>query len=87
MKNMNTNQAQQILWKAIYQLNATQSSGFEGFLADALFEITGQTFHVIKSGPQGGSDLRSDPSNFVNIALESKQYELKTKLSVGGIAS
>ncbi|MXZ55890.1 MAG: hypothetical protein F4227_09850 [Gammaproteobacteria bacterium] len=80
---MNTKQAQQILWKAVYELDATGSSGFEGFLANVQSELTGQTFHVVKSGSQGGSDVRSDPSNFVKIALESKQYNLKTKLSVG----
>ena len=77
--------AQQNLWKELYQLEATGSSGFEGFLAAVLRELTEQAFHVVKSGSQGGSDVRSDPSNLVRIALESKQYGTTTRLPVDAL--
>ena len=77
--------AQQILWERLFQLEATGSSGFEGFLAAVLRELTEKAFYVVKSGSQGGSDVRSDPANVVRIALESKRYGTKTRLPVDAL--
>ena len=77
--------AQERLWKGLYELEAAGPSGFEGFLAAALGELTGQRFHVIKSGSQGGSDVRSDPCNLVRVGLEAKQYNRKTRLSLDAL--
>ena len=77
--------AQQILWERLFQLEATGSSGFEGFLAAVLRELTEKAFYVVKAGSQGGSDVRSDPANLVRIALESKRYGTKTRLPVDAL--
>ena len=79
---MNLANAQRILWEELFELEATGTSGFEGFLAAVLRDLTEQAFRVVKAGAQGGSDVRSDPCNLVRIALESKQYGRKTRLSV-----
>lgn len=82
---MDLKEAQDVLWNALYELDPTGAHGCEGFLAAALCELTNQFFHVVKSGAQGGSDVRSDPGNLVRIALESKQYGQKTVLTVDGL--
>ena len=82
---MNLERAQQVLWEGLIGLESTGSTGFEGFLALVLQELTGLPFHGVKSGSQGGSDVRSDPSNFVHIALESKQYRPSTRLPLDAL--
>ena len=53
--------AQEFLQKQLYSLSATGTNSFEGFMAKALTELTDQAFYVVKSGSQGGSDVRSNP--------------------------
>ena len=77
--------AQQLLWKGLFELEATGPSGFEGFLSAVLWELTGQPFQVVKSGAQGGSDVRSDPCNLVNISLEAKKYGRDTRLQLDAL--
>ena len=77
--------AQELLWEKLYELEATGQSGYEGFLATVLREITGQPFHVVKSGTQGGSDVRSEPCNLLRVSLEAKQYATKTHLSLDAL--
>ncbi len=79
--------AQELLWKQIYGLKPTGVSGFEGFLAAALSELSGQPFHVVKSGLQGGSDVRSDPCNLVKASLEAKRYSRSTSLPQDALLS
>ena len=76
---------QEALWKSLYALEATGQSGFEGFLGSVLSEITGNPFHVVKSGTQSGSDVRSERCNLVSFALESKQYDHGTRLPLDGL--
>ncbi|MDD9963879.1 MAG: hypothetical protein OXU70_17525 [Gammaproteobacteria bacterium] len=80
---MNLAKAQHLLWEELYKLRASGGAGFEGFVAAALSELTTQPFHVVKSGPQGGSDVRSDPCNLVKVNLEAKRYGQQTRLSLG----
>lgn len=75
-------QATDLLIERLVKLDAAGESGFEGLLRDMLVELTGMSFSLAKSGPQGGSDLRSEPSNFFNIGLEAKRYRKDTKLPV-----
>lgn len=71
------------LHKRIIQLDAAGEGGFEGLVRDAMAELTGQPFHIAKSGPQGGSDLRSAPgSNALRIGVEGKRYRATTALPV-----
>ena len=77
--------AQELLWKQLYELKSIGASGFEGFLASSLSELTAQPFHVVKSGPQGGSDVRSDPCNLVKVSLEAKKYDRTTRLQLGAL--
>ena len=77
--------AQQLLWEGLFELEATGLSGFEGFLSAALWELTGQPFHVVKSGAQGGSDVRSEPCNLVKISLEAKKYGRDTRLQLDAL--
>lgn len=66
--------AQKLLHEQLRSLSATGADGFEGFMAKALTELTGQAFHVAKSSHQGGSDARSDPCNFFRVGVEGKNY-------------
>ena len=75
-------QAQTLLGKHLYGLKPTGELGFEGLLASALSEFTGQPFYLAKSGHQGGSDARSAPCNLFQIGLEAKRYKPSTKLGV-----
>ena len=74
-------EAQAFLRNALLQLSPTSHSGFEGFMASLLSELTGQTFHVVKSGHQEGSDVRSEHYNLLKIGLEGKRYKESTTLS------
>ena len=49
-------------------------------MARALSELTGQAFHVAKSGHQSGSDVRTAPQNLFKLGLESKHYGDSTSL-------
>ena len=73
-------EAQKLLHDQLYKLDSSGVNGFEGFMAKALSELTGQAFHVVKSGHQEGSDVRSAPHNLFKIGLEGKRYGNKTKL-------
>ena len=77
--------AQEFLQKQLYSLCATGTNSFEGFMAKALTELTGQAFYVVKSGSQGGSDVRSNPCNFFKVGLEGKRYQPSTRLSLDGL--
>ena len=61
-------------------LEATGEAGFEGLMRDVLIEVTGMSFHLAKSGPQGGSDVRAAPSNAFAVGLEAKRYKRSTRL-------
>ena len=72
--------AQKLLHGQLCGLAAVGEHGFEGFMARALSELTGQAFHVAKSGHQSGSDVRSAPQNLFKLGLESKHYGDSTSL-------
>ncbi|KJS34791.1 MAG: hypothetical protein VR70_16985 [Rhodospirillaceae bacterium BRH_c57] len=58
--------------------NPTGPAGFEGLLRDVLTAVTGQSFGLMKSGPQGGVDvLQRQAANRFTVALESKRYKGK----------
>ena len=78
-------QALTVLAERLQNLEPTGELSFESFLADALSEFTGQPFFVDKSGPQGGSDVRSAPYNLFRIALEAKRYKPSSKLSLDAL--
>ena len=80
MNQNTTKHAQNILASRLYNLNAVGSLGFEGLMANILSELTDQAFYVAKSGPQGGSDVRSTPHNLFKVGLEAKRYQPKNKL-------
>jgi hypothetical protein len=71
-----------LLLERLIKLDAAGGAGFEGLMRDMLVELTGMSFNLAKSGPQGGSDVRSEPSNFFNIGLEAKKYRKGTSLPV-----
>lgn len=73
-------EAQETVLQALFGLPSSGDSGFEGFVAAALTELTGHTFHVTKSGPQGGIDARSAPHNLLQVGAEAKQYSPSTQL-------
>ena len=77
--------AQKLLRDRLYDLDATGASGFEGLMASALSELTGQAFYVAKSGHQDGSDVRSAPHNFFKVGLEGKLYKPSTRLSLDAL--
>ncbi len=75
-------QAQTLLGERLYELEPTGELGFEGLLASALSELTGQSFYVAKSGHQEGSDVRSTPCNLFRIGLEAKRYKPPKQLDI-----
>ena len=77
----NIKEAQEFLRSALLRLSPTGQSGFENFMASLLSELTGQAFHVVKSGHQEGSDVRSDPCNLFKLGLEGKRYKESTTIN------
>lgn len=74
------------LHDALMALPHTGSRGFEGFVRDALAELTGQGFRLMKSGPQGGVDMIGDVNGSgLVIGMEGKQYAAKTRLPLDGL--
>lgn len=73
------------LAKALRSLDPAGSLGFEGLLRDVLVEVTKLGFGLAKSGPQGGSDVRSLGLNLFEVALEAKRYDARTALKVDAL--
>ena len=72
--------------EALRSLDASGSQGFEGLLSDLLAALTGQSFRVLKPGPQGGVDvLPVHRGNGVVVGLEGKRYGEKTQLKVDAL--
>ena len=82
-----TVQAQNLLVSRLHALEPTGTRGFEGLLASCLSELTGQAFHVAKSGHQEGTDVRSAPHNLFKVGLEGKRYSSSTSLSTAELLS
>lgn len=71
------------LQKALLAMKAAGANGFEGVVADALSELTNQSFGLMKSGPQGGVDGLSKPIvNRLIIGFEGKRYRTTTPLKL-----
>jgi hypothetical protein len=73
-------EAAEVIQAKLTALEAAGPAGFEGLMRDVLVELTDQPFFLAKSGPQGGSDVRSLPANFIRIGLEAKRYKKATAL-------
>ncbi len=58
---------------------------FEEFSADALSEITGHGFNLMKSGGQGGADALSDAWTGFVVAMEAKRYADTTTLPLDAL--
>ena len=56
-------------------------NGFEGLIAAQLQELTGQRFHLAKSGAQQGRDISSHRQGSNVIAVETKRYRRSTPLN------
>lgn len=56
-------------------------------MRDVLSELTDQPFFLAKSGPQGGSDVRDRPANFLRVGLEAKRYQKGTYLALDQLKS
>lgn len=70
---------------ALRSLSPAGPLGFEGLLRDMLVEVTKLEFGLAKSGPQGGSDVRSLGLNLFEVALEAKRYGADTVLKVDAL--
>lgn len=71
-----------LLSSALTDLDAAGEGGFEGLIRDVFVEVTGMDFQLAKSGHQGGSDVRSAPSNTFAVGMEAKRYRPSTRLPV-----
>jgi hypothetical protein len=69
-----------LLATRLRNMHPTRADGFEGLMRDLLEEFTQQSYRIAKSGPQGGSDMRSTSANTVGVALEAKRYGAKSRL-------
>jgi hypothetical protein len=67
--------------KALQQLAATGSAGFEGLVQRLLENLTGYKFYLAQSGTQGGRDMSSDRANATVLAVECKRYGDDTELN------
>ena len=74
------------LYKCLRSLPDTGPAGLEGLVRDLLEQWTGQRFFLAKSGSQFGRDMRSEHLNRNVIAVESKNYEEKSRLTSQGLA-
>ena len=71
------------LLKLLRALEPSGPDGFEGWVADALSELTGRAFRLMKPGPQGGADLLSDAAaGEALVAVEAKRFREATQLSL-----
>lgn len=71
---------------ALLRLDPTGEGGFEGMVRDALVEVTGQSFGLLKSGPQGGIDgLSASIANRLIVGFEGKRYSNKSSLGLDGL--
>jgi hypothetical protein len=68
----------QILYEALWDLDATGPDGFEGLIAQLLETPTGKRFFLAKSGFQGGRDMSTGNRNA--NAIECKRYQSNTDL-------
>ncbi|MCP1605980.1 NACHT domain-containing protein [Pseudomonas citronellolis] len=82
---MDFNQAIALLSGTLQTLAPSGPKGFEGLIRDLLVELTGVSFGVAKSGPQGGSDVRSQGLNLFEVAMEAKRYKANTSLSLDAL--
>ncbi|WP_296288692.1 hypothetical protein [Pseudomonas sp.] len=82
---MDFNQAVALLSGTLQTLDPSGPKGFEGLIRDLLVELTGLSFGVAKSGPQGGSDVRSQGVNLFEVAMEAKRYKAGTSLSLDAL--
>jgi hypothetical protein len=73
------------LAERLRRLDTTGADGFEGLMRDVLTELTGQSYRLAKSGPQGGSDVRTIPTNSIRIGLEAKRYGATTTLALDAL--
>lgn len=60
------------LHRAIRSLANTGDFGFEGFVRDVLSEVTGRTFRLMRSGPQGGVEPLDEST--LKIAHEASSW-------------
>lgn len=71
------------LQNALADMKAAGADGFEGVVADALSELTNQSFGLMKSGPQGGVDGLNKPiGNHLIVGFEGKRYRPTTPLKL-----
>lgn len=77
------------LQSALYNLQATGASGFEGFVKDLISALTGRAFFLAKSGPQAGKDASTAGYGATYIDIECKRYRLdespSTRDLLGGL--
>jgi len=76
------------LHNALMKLPAAGPAGFEGLVRDVLTEVSGSTFRLMKSGPQGGVDAVGEPvANELAIGIEGKRYGATTRLPLDALKS
>jgi len=69
------------LFKLLRGLKPSGPNGFEGWVADALSELTGRAFRLVKPGPQGGADLLSTAAaGEALLTVEAKRFQEATQL-------
>ncbi len=67
-------------------LEPSGPDGFEGWVADALSELTGRAFRLMKPGPQGGADLLSGAAaGEALVAVEAKRFREATQLPLDAL--
>ena len=77
MQKGDLNAAQQCVLDNIRNLEAKGSVGFEEFARAVIVEFSTTRFHIVQSGPQAGSDVRSDPINLSRLDIECKRHTEK----------
>src|SRR5688572_16933796 len=78
----------ELLLDALRKFKAQSDSGFEGLVRDCLESLLKRTLRLLKSGPQGGKDILSDPDPALPvIAIEAKRFGLRTSLPLDELKS
>lgn len=74
------------LYKLLHDLEPSGPNGFEGWAADALSELTGRAFRLVKPGPQGGADLLSAAAaGEALLTVEAKRFQEVTQLPLDAL--
>ena len=77
MQKDDIQEAQELLLARVRDLKPTGKKSFERFVRAIFDKFLNSKFHIVQSGFQEGSDIRSNPNNESNVYIECKRHTTK----------